>query len=64
MPFDYVQYGCAEKNIIENTLLDDVKFESYFIKNYSKYTIKFIKDLMSKNTYERPNIKEDWSMNV
>ena len=58
LPFDYFRNGCVEKDIIENTLLDEVKFDDNFIKKYSKYAVKFIKDLMNKNVYERPNIKE------
>ena len=58
LPFDYIRPNCTEKDIIENTLLDEVKFGDIFIKKYSRYVVKFIKDLMNKNTYERPNIKE------
>ena len=64
LPFDYYRNGSVEKDVIENTLLDNVKFDSNFIKQYSKFAIKFISDLMNKNTYERPNIREvlehDW----
>ena len=42
-------------DMIENTLLDDVKFDHNIMKKYSKYAEKFIKDLMNKNTFERPN---------
>ena len=58
LPFDYVRKGRVEKDIIENTLLDDVKFDNTFIKKYSKFAVKFIKDLMNKNTFKRPNIRE------
>ena len=58
LPFDYVRPNNTEKDIIENTLLDDVKFDVTIFKKYSRYVIKFIKDLMNKNTYERPSIKE------
>ena len=58
LPFDYVRYGCDQKDIIENTLLDDVKFDRNMIQKYSKYAIKFMRELMNKNTYQRPNIRE------
>ena len=58
LPFDYIRKGCDEKDVIENTLLDEVKFDYNIMSKYSKYAIKFIRDLMNKNTFERPNIKE------
>ena len=58
LPFDYIRNGCIEKDIIENTLLDEVKIDPNKMQKYSKYATKFIKDLMNKNTFERPNIKE------
>ena len=58
LPFDYVRKGCIEKDIIENTLLDEVKIDPNKMQKYSRYATKFIKDLMNKNTFERPNIKE------
>ena len=47
-----------EKDIIENTLLDEVKIDYNIMNKYSKYATKFIKDLMNKNVFERPNIRE------
>ena len=58
LPFDYVRFGCDEKDIIENTLLDEVRFDKVIIQKCSKYAVKFIKDLMNKNTSERPNIRK------
>ena len=58
LPFDYSRPGCAEKDLIENTLLDNVKFDSNFTRKYSTLAMIFIKDLMNKNTFERPNIRE------
>ena len=58
LPFDYIRSGRKEKDIIENTLLDEVNFSKKTILKYSKNAIKFIKDLMNKNVHKRPNIKE------
>ena len=58
LPFDYIREGNQNIDMIENTLLDDVKFDHNIMKKYSKYAEKFIKDLMNKNTFERPNIRE------
>ena len=58
LPFDYIREGNQNMDMIENTLLDDVKFDHNIMKKYSKYAEKFIKDLMNKNTFERPNIRE------
>ena len=44
--------------MIENTLLDEVKFNYNIMSKYSKYAEKFIRDLMNKNAYQRPNITE------
>ena len=58
LPFDYLRNGNHELDMVQNTLLDDVKFDYNIMKNYSKYAEKFIRDLMNKNNYERPNIIE------
>ena len=58
LPFDYIRAGQNEMDMIENTLLDEVKFDYNIMKQYSKYAEKFIRDLMNKNTFERPNIIE------
>ena len=58
LPFDYLRNGRNELDMVENTLLDEVKFDYNIIRKYSKYAEKFIRDLMNKNTYERPNITE------
>ena len=58
LPFDYIRNGNIDLDMVENTLLDDVKFDANIMKNYSKYAQKFISDLMNKNIYERPNIVE------
>ena len=58
LPFDYIRYGRLEKDIIENTLLDEVKIDYNIMNKYSKYATKFIKDLMNKKVFERPNIRE------
>ena len=58
LPFDYSRPGCTEKDLIENTLLDEVKFDNNFSNKYSIYAMRFIKNLMNKNTFERPNIRE------
>ena len=58
LPFNYLRNGNHELDMVQNTLLDDVKFDYNIMKNYSKYAEKFIRDLMNKNNYERPNIIE------
>jgi hypothetical protein len=58
LPFDYIRAGNNEMDMIENTLLDEVKFDYNIMKKYSKYAEKFIRDLMNKNTFERPTITE------
>ena len=58
LPFNYLRNGNNELDMVQNTLLDDVKFDYNIMKNYSKYAEKFIRDLMNKNNYERPNIIE------
>ena len=58
LPFDYLRNGNHELDMVQNTLLDEVKFDYNIMKNYSKYAEKFIRDLMNKNNYERPNIIE------
>ena len=57
-PFNHLRNGNHELDMVQNTLLDDVKFDYNIMKNYSKYAEKFIRDLMNKNNYERPNIIE------
>ena len=58
LPFDYIRAGNNEMDMIENTLLDEVKFDYNIMKKYSKYAEKFIRDLMNKNTFERPTITQ------
>ena len=58
LPFDYIRDGKNELDMIENTLLDEVKFNYNIMSKYSKYAEKFIRDLMNKNAYQRPNITE------
>ena len=58
LPFDYKRNGQNELDMVENTLLDEVKFDYNTIRKYSKYAEKFIRDLMNKNYDERPNITE------
>ena len=58
LPFDYIRAGNNEMDMIENTLQDEVKFDYNIMKKYSKYAEKFIRDLMNKNTFERPTITE------
>jgi serine/threonine protein kinase len=58
LPFDYIRDGKNELDMIENTLLDDVKFDYNIMRKYSKYAEQFIRDLMNKNVSERPNITE------
>ena len=58
LPFDYIRDGNNELDMVENTLLDEVKFDYNIMRKYSKYAEKFIRDLMNKNTNERPNITE------
>ena len=58
LPFNYLRNGNHELDMVQNTLLDEVKFDYNIMKNYSKYAEKFIRDLMNKNNYERPNIIE------
>ena len=58
LPFDYIRAGNNEMDMIENTLHDEVKFDYNIMKKYSKYAEKFIRDLMNKNTFERPTITE------
>ena len=58
LPFDYIREGKNQLDMIENTLLDEVKFNQSVMNKYSKFAERFIKDLMNKNTNERPNITE------
>ena len=58
LPFDYVRDGNNEMDMVENTLLDEVKFDYNIMRKYSKNAEKFIRDLMNKNTFDRPNITE------
>ena len=58
LPFDYIREGNNELDMVENTLLDEVKFDRNIMKQYSKYAEKFIRDCMNKNTFERLDITE------
>ena len=58
LPFDYVRDGNNEMDMVENTLLDEVKLDYNIMRKYSKNAEKFIRDLMNKNTFDRPNITE------
>ena len=58
LPFDYIREGKKELDMVENTLLDEVKFNYNIMSKYTKYAEKFIRDLMNKNAYQRPNITE------
>ena len=58
LPFDYIREGNNELDMVENTLLDEVKFDRNIMKQYSKYAEKFIRDCMNKNTFERIDITE------
>ena len=53
LPFNYLRNSNHELD-----MFDDVKFDYNIMKNYSKYAEKFIRDLMNKNNYKRPNIIE------
>ena len=58
LPFDYVKKGTKVKNIVMNTLNDEIQFKEECWKKYSKEVIQFIKDCMNKNVEKRLNIKE------
>ena len=58
LPFDYVTKGTKVKNIVINTLNDEIKFKEECWKKYSKEVIQFIKECMNKNVEKRLNIKE------
>ena len=58
LPFDYVTKGLKVKNIVINTLNDEIKFKEECWKKYSKEVIHFIKDCMNKNPEKRLTIKE------
>ena len=58
LPFDYIREGNNDLDMVENTLLDEVRIDKNIMKKYSKYAEQFIRDLMNKNTNERPNITE------
>ena len=58
LPFDYYREGNNKLDMVENTLLDEVRIDKNIMKKYSKYAELFIIDLMNKNTNERPNITE------
>ena len=58
LPFDYVTKGLKIKNIIINTLNDEIKFKEECWKKYSKEVVQFIKGCMNKNPEKRLTIKE------
>ena len=58
LPFDYVTKGLKIKNIVINTLNDEIKFKEECWKKYSKEVIQFIKGCMNKKPEKRLTIKE------
>ena len=58
LPFDYVTKGLKVKNIVINTLNDEIKFKGDCWKKFSKETIQFIKGCMNKKPEKRLTIKE------
>ena len=58
LPFDYVTKGLTIKNIVINTLNDEIKFKEECWKKFSKEVVQFIKGCMNKNPEKRMNIKE------
>ena len=58
LPFDYVTKGLKVKNIVVNTLNDEIKFKEKKKKKLSKEVVQFIKGCMNKNPEKRLDIKE------
>ena len=58
LPFDYITKGLSVKNIVINTLNDEIKFKDICWTNLSKEVVKFIKGCMNKNPEKRLTIKE------
>ena len=58
LPFDYVTKGLKVKNIVVNTINDEIKFNEECWKKFSKEVIQFIKGCMNKNPEKRLDIKE------
>ena len=58
LPFDYVTKGLKIKNIVVNTLNDEIKFKEECWKKFSKEVVQFIKGCMNKNPEKRLDIKE------
>ena len=58
LPFDYVTKGLKVKNIVVNTLNDEIKFKEECWKKLSKEVVQFIKGCMNKNPEKRLDIKE------
>ena len=58
LPFDYVTKGLKVKNIVINTLNDEIKFKDDCWKKFSKEAIQFIKGCMNKKPEKRLTIKE------
>ena len=58
LPFDYVTKGLKIKNIVVNTLNDEIKFNEECWKKFSKEVVQFIKGCMNKNPEKRLDIKE------
>ena len=58
LPFDYITKGLKTKNIIMNTLHDEIKFKEDCWKKYSKEVVQFIKGCMNKKPDKRLTIKE------
>ena len=58
LPFDYVTKGLKIKNIVVNTLNDEIKFNEECWKKFSKEVVQFIKGCMNKNPEKRLTIKE------
>ena len=58
LPFDYITKGLKIKNIVINTLNDEIKFKEVCWKKFSKEAIQFIKGCMNKKPEKRLTIKE------
>ena len=50
--------GLKIKNIVVNTLNDEIKFKEECWKKFSKEVVQFIKGCMNKNPEKRLDIKE------
>ena len=58
LPFDYITEGLNEKNIVLNTVNDELKFNESCWKKYSKEAVNFIKSTMNKDVNKRLSIKQ------